>query len=846
MPAEPRIDPDQAADLTTRRDAIAASCALPGVVAVGTDACDSRHFGPGAVARCAKAEAALNAAVTAAGTWVDGDTIAENWSDVHSAPVPADVSGRWQRALAPALAAGRVCARRHGRHVYYAPACRSGICMPELGSDLERIERALERAVARLGGAVPVEAVECEIESDPKLALDTVTPVAVRLSSLERCKRVTGIRPTAAARGLRGRVYYTTADAERRVASAAELQMDRRVRCIQAFWRAVERRPFTTRAVVTFSKTRDHFRVENDTRYGWTNAMQQLEHTGLLVCADPTEGDPYFARWAIRGDWEQMSPEQRMDRLRDTYGRDVEGYAAHPVERDSSWEHDARPGPAEHAARFDVAQISRNRDARALVQLATEWRDKQSADDVRREIVAQRPISLPDVKGVIAAGSRLVGPSITLARMLSEASRVRDGMVCPAVVRVGCVRNIAYYARDDTPAGRHYVRYVALRAMVDLPPIARATSALRDALDLAAAGVLPLAGGLVEARLTQIEAEITSDWCSFKRAASTAKRLPEEILVDEELASEVGLIEGRLLAMRKLIKGAEPPRISCALSCGPRAERDTDLALDQRYMGTASERRWQMTPGALLDIREAAAQLEGLTSYHMQSSRALWARIYQSVRVIRIRETETTDFEIGPPVGGRDCDQATFVGKCDSNTDFDSPHSRRGDASDYSPTTVGRQVTTYLDRVGFGVYATLRWGGPLLSTFASQGAHALGELRCSERLCAILETPTPTNTHACTVAALGLLDDLTARTALARYICGVCSGEVHSSVVALALACYGLAPRPIGGLAKVLTPIERSALEVAARHQDDFTRKTASRALRAWDESWGRDALLVL
>lgn len=155
-------------------------------------------------------------------------------------------------------------------------------------------------------------------------------------------------------------------------------------------------------------------------------------------------------------------------------------------------------------------------------------------------------------------------------------------------------------------------------------------------------------------------------------------------------------------------------------------------------------------------------------------------------------------------------------------------------------------LVTYLDRVEFGVYATFRWGGPMLATFASQSAHALGEVRSSARLCVVLEPSTPTNTHACTVAALGLLDDLAARTALARYICDVCSGEFPSSLAALTLACYALAPRAIGGLATALTSIARSALECAARHADECTRTTAFRTLRAWDEAWGRDALLAL
>lgn len=164
---------------------------------------------------------------------------------------------------------------------------------------------------------------------------------------------------------------------------------------------------------------------------------------------------------------------------------------------------------------------------------------------------------------------------------------------------------------------------------------------------------------------------------------------------------------------------------------------------------------------------------------------------------------------------------------------------------------VGRPVSTYLDRVSFAAEVMIRWGGPRISTLAATGIHALGDLRDPVPFIDALESDEERRSHMAAVAALGLLDDPASRECLAAYVTRQTRSWVEGSTrfngPPLALALYGLAPKPGGGLATCLSNLERAALdEAVAGLTGEWTAQVAERVLRAWDEAWAAERLLQL
>lgn len=767
--------------------------------------------------RGARAEAAMNAAVAAEQTWVHGRVIGAYWKSVHGTPPPAGVSARWSRVFEQAVIAGRVIVRRAGRHLYYVPSSQQRLPVPAQGSDLERVETALARAVARYSGAVPASAIEDEIANDSTLALTTASSVATRLSTLEQCGRARGVRPRRLQHDGPRRVYYTTITGPARVARAREFKIDAQVRAVRALWKASGGRPFSTRVLAQFVKQRPHLGADDVSSRQWAGAVKQLERAGLLLRVnDVDREDPFFCRWVLRAEWELLPSEEQDRRARDPYGRD-DGPAlarrsnASAPPRSGSRKtapdagvtiQSAGPNEAHHQAiasdapRVDASFISRNRNARVLVELA-QGRIANAAENAEdRQVLRNRPVSADDVRPVLETHGHLLPARTPLTRALSDASRVRAEMKRAAVTHVGCVLNVTYYALEESAVARNYVEYRKALGAIDLRRLRQATNAVQAATEFSASGLLPIAAEVLAARLALLRSEIDDLGQRLGAAARTVPRLAHEVASDRDIAAEL-----------------EQCR-SCADALSRRLPPDV--------LRNVPYPEWRLPQEALISIADAYAQVEEMSDHRVRRPHAFGSKLH-SVRLVR------DDGDIA-----RD-DAVDAVDRAAPPADIERLES-------HGPGTRGRRAKNYLDRVALSAYACLRWGGPMSAAWAAQAVHALGELRCAEPLARVLRRPTAMVARASTAAALGLLDTASGRAALADYITGADAQRAEPG--AIVMACFGLAPRAIGRTVAELSERERDALETALRFGDPLARSTAARALQAWNERWDRRALL--
>lgn len=817
---------------------------------------DTRDFGPEVRARCALGEAALRAA-TSGGSWANGAMIARHWETVHRSPVPPAWVGRWPRILEPALTAGHVVTRRAGRHVYYAFATDADrLVVPRYGSDLERIETAHARAVDRLGGAVPVEAVESEIEADPALALETTTLVAVRLASLERTGRIRAVRPAQAERGQRGRVYYTTLHGPKAVAPEAELAIDRRVRAIRSLWRRSGGYPFTTRAVTEYAAAHDAYRIPGDPAYGWTNALQHLGRTDFLRCLDGPHVDPYFVRWAPAREWDRLPDSVRADRLGispETVATPVAqrgADAAGPVKSVAG-----RPsGRVRRPRLLDVDRVSRNRELRHLVQSVVDTRAAREVDPERRLIRLQQPVTMAEARAHLEARRAgalplLAGADLTGA--LAEAVRVRNGMRVSAVARIGTVRNVTYFAEPtNAEHASAYVAFLHARAVIEVARYRRVLGDIDDGIQKALSGVLPVSLALLAHRLALFLAEVEERRTTFEAALLGAPLLPEER--DEAALLVAGLRELGEVSRSNLH----------AVTSFARRETGRDLSA----VADPGRLTWRLPHHVLLDTRVAWAVAKDGAWADLSSPRAVWSVVRASVRAIRLDDDVMDDTVMEARVGATrqphlSGDRAAVM------RDASAPSARRTrvaegaqqreDAQEReeaqhatvarTPSAYGahRRLRTYLDRVEFSGYARYRWGSGVQANMASQAREALGGIRRAEVLIAELEGVGDPATDGVTVGALGLLGTHDARAAVARFLQSGVSRVRRITVGDAVTAALWLGPAPIGQVVSGLDSVERAALEAAVDQGDRAVRRAAERSLRAWSEAWPPRRLLI-
>lgn len=787
-------------------------------------------------------------------------------------------------------------------------------------SDMMRVEEAARRAVEQAASAVRLEHIRAALDADPALTLRGRTPLAVLVQRLLTCGRLQRVHPRVVPMELPKRtVYYTVPNGPARVRSPQLSVPDRRLAALHALWRASEGRPVSTTALHRFADARPLYRVEADPHHGWANALQVFERAGAVVRI--RTDDPRFVLWAPQAAWAALPDAERARRVQDAFGRAVRGWEAEvedalglgTTEQDVVWAEDVPPaaterraGPPDHAgvvgttkahvggasevgtapdaSEHDVQFVSRNRDMQALVR-ATKMRHAAHCggdDDVRRA-VARRPVTAADVEAAASERAHLRPRGVSVARALHEASRLRSGMLMPAVVWVGVVGEAAFYDLPDQtvpdvtgvadaverpsqslldaerpwvpPAATAYVAYRRALAEADAERLARGLMQLQEAVSQDLTGVLPLGPKILSARATVLAG--TAAGRAERLEATASAGVTHGVLVRDDVA----VAEDLARRLREIAAAARELAIHYPEAAGAAAQAVTELpaaagrsdataagSVEGGAMPEASQRlgmgsalpaseppfggapTWGMV---VLDSAVAAQQLAGLVSYRMVTPRELGARIVHSVPTVR-------------PPGGWD----RPVKGADDPRQAASAATGGGVDAD-GVVRAGRGVETYLDRVAFACYETTRFAigefGPLMA----RAQYALGLLRHPQPFVDTIQDRGRKAAHTPALAALGVFDDPASRAVIAWYLGKGCtlggSGrDGPTSGTALPTAVLALAPKPFGGVASRLAPAEQAALERAAAMSDEYLAKLASRVLRAWAERWERDELLRL
>lgn len=801
-----------------------------------------RVFGPSLVARGAPAEAAVRRAADRHGRLVTVPEIAEelarppvdtrdgaNAAVAGGTPSPGATfpPGRIARLLEPALAAGRVVALRDGGNVYYGPADAPTLAPPTLRerSDLAQVEEALRRAVSAACGAVPSGAVAATIAAAPDLALGSSTVgVSHHLRILAREGRAIGVRPTGTSRarttGGRGtRVYYTTPEGPAAVADRYRLEMDRHRRAVQGLWRATGR-PFTTRVVRAYAASQLAERYDGGARRedprAWTNAMLHLERLGELVAFRPA--GRRWVRWAPAAAWHALAPDEQARRLEDAYRVvDEPSNGAHLTAGEleapgggGDERANARPVLAVDAPARDVAFVSRNENVRTLVALAK--REAAIAAGADSALVASRPVTLTQLRDAAALAPHLLGGAKDARILVREAVRMRPGMRRPAVVRAGVVGRTMYVDLELTPEGRALIQLRQLLWEFQHLRHQASLERLREVSDLSDAGVHPMPGAALAAWAMAIARDAARHAALLAAAAS---RVPLRAEEDQEVARAIVILEERARtaeAVRARYGDGDADTTTVdardpALAATPSEEYEVAGVGAATAATTPTSRSWEEDP-LVIDTRVAWEQVAEVADFELSSPRLLQTRVKSIVPVLRRPD-------LAYRAGGK-----------------------------------SRQVVVFLDRIAFAAYAATRWAGAGWATVAVHGLRVLGASRDRVSLCHALASVSDVRTHAGAAAALALFDDAPSRAALAEYLsCHTAverQGGTPAPTAALVAAAYGLAPKPVGGLASALAERERAALVDLATTRQDHPGQCARRALAAWDEGWTRRALLQL
>jgi hypothetical protein len=795
-----------------------------------------RKFGTRVLMLCAEAERALAAAVAAHGRWVTGKEIDEEWDRVQTVTVetgeenpPTVRRPRWTRALIPALESGRVATTKVGTIIFFVPDAGRRLPLPMQTTDTGRVLCALARAVDRWNGAVRVSAVEDEIAKDASLALQLPRPVCAVLSSLLYERQVKHIRVGHGTSDRNNRVYFTTLTGPRRIARGAEWGDDQRIGAIRAAWRLAGGRPLTTRAILNFAARSRRYHRSDSTSSRWARLFLRLAEEGFLLripIAD--DGSLSHQRWAIASEWNALTDAERAARLHDPVRVDltVPALAApalpEPISvsipRPPELAADGVPSvpaqaPARHAGSrpatgIDVTHVSLARDMRALVRHAIEYRARGATDPDHARVLRTRPLTVVEVEVALESHGHLARTGRSLSAQLNDAAqqpRTHAVNAVRSVQRIGIVRNVTFYAPEATPEAVAYVRYAAARAAMNESRLREVSSELISATSLSASNVIAIHEGILSARHALLRAEIADRVQALRSSAAMTELLPEERAADDALEAALAGFLSDVHVVHDTTRVRPSETAASADACTPPV-------------------RWRHARRGLVDSAEAGRQLAGLMPAPKGGGYSMLSNL-RSIRVIR--DGEDTEPDARGPTPGEPSDAGEVVGA--------EKRERRA---------AGRRIERKFDRVSFGAYAAARFGGATAAAYAAQATHVLGELRDSTVVAAALRLDQPPGTNAGTAAGLGMLDDDTARRALARFVMDALDTErpVHSDAVIA--ACYGLGPRPAGGLASALGGDERTALERASGASNAVVKQTALRALRAWDERWSRDKLL--
>lgn len=472
-----------------------------------------RVTGSDVALRLHRVSRALERAVSAAGAMVRANAVRAFWSDAEGDAPSFDIV---RLDLALLETEGSVRAVRSGRHAYYAPALLPDLRPSAFDSDLRRVEEAVARATKHWSSAVPVGEVEREVDRDPLLHLQGAAPVSTLLKSLREHSRVrTATRHNPGAREYK---YYAPPDGPHWVRGEVELAMDRRRRAVRDLWRRCGGRPFTTRCVRLFAKTRAGYRLDGFPPYAWTNALHVMHRDNFLVRLESEDG--WHCRWAIVSDWNALGTAEREKLMVDVCGRDPNNVTF------------ARPAE-------DPSMISRREDMRALVLAAKTGRRTEESDAEVARIVAARPVALRELRE-----SRHLRPHLRLTRrgkfgtaLVTEAVRAEFRRKRKPVARIGVVGRERFIDTEHTPGNAAYLRYAnALHAV----QVGRHQSALRrwaEARELAMCGRVPIPSVVLNARASSSAAAARARATELRAACLS----PDVLLFDEERSEALAI-----------------------------------------------------------------------------------------------------------------------------------------------------------------------------------------------------------------------------------------------------------------------------------------------------------------
>lgn len=554
-----------------------------------------RSFGKTTQERCEKAEKALRAAATKAGEMVMGRKIEEAWNELALGEV-TDGLRRWRRTLEPALVTGRVRSESLSRsQVFYAPADMPGLAPPEYPSDAARLVEATKRAQEQANSGVLAEAVAEIVVADSSLALESelsvgdMLPMLVNAGSL-RSKRVFE----------RGRAYYTTRSGPDWVSIKAMSPLDRRRRGVEYFWRATGGRPFSTRAIHRYTKSRETLRIPNDPVWGWTCGLQVLERNGEVVRVESEHR--WFNLWAPSAEWAQLSEEERCERLYDGRPSPDAGLAQ------PSW-------GATREGEHDPAGFSRNEDIRRLVVEAKRHLSCESGHEPMK-----RPVSLSQVRAAANAHPHLLTAGTTLRSALSEAARRRNGMNASAIVRIGTLGRSAFYDIEVTEESRAYFDYLRAQRRADSPWLERG---FRDLLDLTTAdarGHFPVGAIILSAQLQLVHRMLEQRLAELAAAREHAHLLGSEIdrarESERRLLDQVRMLETISTARKlPLLPLAESPAARGRRKL-PRQKRDSLIPVRRNPLRLAGGRPGDGSLVDYADVLDDLRDLEGIPSMY--------------------------------------------------------------------------------------------------------------------------------------------------------------------------------------------------------------------------------------
>jgi hypothetical protein len=551
----------------------------------------SRAFSQRLVAQAKAVMGVLAAAQNRSQCMVTGKQVMAHWAIVGE--VPAGI--RFSRALEPLLADGAVLAQRDDGLTYYGIAGSNHNRLPEIAarSNLAKVEEALHRAVVRSGGPVPHERVAAEIDGCAELTLDAdAHTLGYYLATLERTGRAPVVRPVWA--GPRRR-YYTVPFGPMTGVVGDDVVMGRRRKAIAQLWKASGGRPFTTAALRDFSESNPDLRIDNDPKMGWTNALQHLE--ALNEVEGIRDEEERWVRWAPASEWSKLSQLEQIEKLRDDYRVVPErGAAASSVQRGND-----RLGLRRDACALDVAYISKNFDMRTVLKIAHVHRLDSAVDPRLHTILDRRPLTVADIAAAAEHFVHLTRAEELTSR-LSDASRLRKGMVKGAITRVGRVGRRTFFALEASSDGRALVH--SLRVIRSLDRLLRsdAVGRLQQVEMWSAEGVTPVPPALLAYRGRLLRERFTQLLNELDRNRAYAPMLPEE-------SARADHVQGAGLEAKGTANAVEQ-------RAARRSGGDYEFAVPPTDI-----------PADLVEVEEAAVFVAELERYRMANKRELIGRV---------------------------------------------------------------------------------------------------------------------------------------------------------------------------------------------------------------------------